>query len=409
MCKSCQEYTLWGDVIRGCYRRSANSARPITEGNLEAGGDVFGCDVGSQPPMTQKKSRAKGKAKASTESPPVSPRKPGRPRKIVTDTPGQKYPTAVKTKRVVATGSEEGGEFFDLNAISSDEEEDGVPSAPTIQGRSLLPASGTSQFPTPRLPRVITNTTKRKHHTKARTDDDGREFFDLNAITSDSEDDGVPPVPKYIPTARRPFDRPNATPGPSRPPWTPHLRLMVQPSNDADDDREFFDLNVISSGDEEDGVPVAPIGSALPFKTGSRRTYMEQPPIPNVLTSPRAPVHTSCLATDSDIEMHVVFPAGRSKKPKAPAPPLHSIPRPSPSPSPTRSQAKPKKRIVAKKGEVDFFDLHSQVTSGMEGTLGTPALVQAFSTLSVSSPPRSPERRLVPTISRNADVIEISD
>ncbi|KAJ6593654.1 hypothetical protein B0H19DRAFT_1091410 [Mycena capillaripes] len=118
-CKSCRAYVLWGDIIRGMYRRSAGGALPEQEEGDDDGlflsdieSDAIPAPKGAPPP---KPGKARGKAKAtgsskrrrlvpaeqessegeafdfnvsfSTESEPPSPRKRGRPPSVVIESP----------------------------------------------------------------------------------------------------------------------------------------------------------------------------------------------------------------------------------------------------------------------------------------------------------------------------------
>ncbi|KAK7057433.1 hypothetical protein R3P38DRAFT_3384792 [Favolaschia claudopus] len=60
-CKSCRAYVLWGDIVRGMYRRSAGGAVPVDEDEL------FLPDLESDA-LLSKSAKAKGKRKASPKS-----------------------------------------------------------------------------------------------------------------------------------------------------------------------------------------------------------------------------------------------------------------------------------------------------------------------------------------------------
>jgi hypothetical protein len=405
-CISCREYTLWGDVIRGCYRRSASGATPVAEGDIGANGEISGSNDDVHPTITQNKSKAK---KASTELP-VSHRKVGRPRKVVvTEAPGTKQPRAARTQKAIVATSDGSAEFYDLNAISSDEEEDGVPYAPTPQGQYTLPETGPSRVPASlkRPVRVGPTTTIRNHHTNA----DDREFFDLNAISSDSEEDRAPPPPTITPRITRTTFQRNATPGPSRLPSKPLPQSIGGTGKRMgllrnSDNREFFDLNAISSDNEDDGVPAAPKSTYHGLKAGSRPTRMEHPPT-NIFPSSSIAIYpppSDYMAVDSDIDTHL---ARSPKISTTSSSPIQSIPHPRLSPTPIRRPTKSKKRILAKPGEVDFFNVQSRTMPDSDDA--SPGLVRALSTLSISSPQGSSERRPMLESSEGMDVIEISD
>ncbi|KZV60185.1 hypothetical protein PENSPDRAFT_594370, partial [Peniophora sp. CONT] len=101
-CPGCGDYVLWGDAVRGCYRRHAGgTAEPESEADdAPAAGDASDPAEGptSDEDVLPRKALNKGKAKAT-----ASPKK------------GSK-----RTFHLAGSaGSDSGGEFFDLNAISS--------------------------------------------------------------------------------------------------------------------------------------------------------------------------------------------------------------------------------------------------------------------------------------------------
>ncbi|KAJ7188526.1 hypothetical protein C8R46DRAFT_1054960 [Mycena filopes] len=100
-CRSCRSYVLWGDIIRGMYRRAAGGAVPAEEeGDDDA---LFLSDIESDADVVlpPKSAKARGKAKAIEPSP-----KRGRPRLL---------------PRPEQESSE--GEAFDFNVSSSTDSE----------------------------------------------------------------------------------------------------------------------------------------------------------------------------------------------------------------------------------------------------------------------------------------------
>jgi structure-specific endonuclease subunit SLX1 len=109
-CKSCRTYVLWGDIVRGMYRRSAGGALGEEEDGDEDG--LFLSDIESDaiPAASARKSpKAKGKAKA-VDSP-----KRGRPRPVLQEEESSE------------------GEAFDFNVSSSTESE---PPSPRKRSRT---------------------------------------------------------------------------------------------------------------------------------------------------------------------------------------------------------------------------------------------------------------------------------
>ncbi|KAJ7874733.1 hypothetical protein B0H14DRAFT_2717316 [Mycena olivaceomarginata] len=195
-CKSCRTYILWGDIIRGMYRRSAGGALlEEEEGDDDA---LFLSDIESDAALPSKSAKAKGKAKvtspkrrrsvqdeessgeafdfnvgSSTDSDPPSPRKRGKPRgkfpvvdiaskpsprkrakspsPVEPDHPPSKK-RATKATAPARSSKREGlvqqleesseGEAFDFNVSSSTESE---PPSPRKRGRPRSVAVDPSQ------------------------------------------------------------------------------------------------------------------------------------------------------------------------------------------------------------------------------------------------------------------------
>ncbi|KAF9467364.1 hypothetical protein BDZ94DRAFT_1032958 [Collybia nuda] len=103
-CRSCETYTLWGDVVRGCYRRSTDGSVPEDEEIPESErGAMSGSDVEQQAIL----------------SPTSSPhKKPGKRK------PERALPATKKPRKKVLTMSHMSseGELFDLDVSSTDED-----------------------------------------------------------------------------------------------------------------------------------------------------------------------------------------------------------------------------------------------------------------------------------------------
>lgn len=110
-CRSCRTYILWGDVIRGCYRRRGDDAPQLEEDDMEDEEEQSLEDAENGPPPTRRPSKkARGKT-ASRRRGGAAPRK---------------RPAALPEE-----GSSE-GEFFDLNNVSGSSEEDSAGGQPLM-------------------------------------------------------------------------------------------------------------------------------------------------------------------------------------------------------------------------------------------------------------------------------------
>ncbi|OBZ77009.1 Structure-specific endonuclease subunit SLX1 [Grifola frondosa] len=93
-CRSCHSYILWGDIIRGCYRRRMGGVTPQQEAEEDQNHDqIFGSDADDDIPHLPK----------------TQPKQKPRPKTRARNGPG----------RTSASGE---GEYFDLSAITSDDE-----------------------------------------------------------------------------------------------------------------------------------------------------------------------------------------------------------------------------------------------------------------------------------------------
>ncbi|KAF7972709.1 hypothetical protein HWV62_17156 [Athelia sp. TMB] len=303
-CKGCQEYVLWGELVKGCYRREKGGPGgipPEVEDDPEITQSGSSSDVDQVYTGTPRRGRGRppGKAKASTKKPQL------------------------------AVGSES-GEFFDLDAVSS-ATEDGEGSraivSPPKRGRPRKVSAVARTLPvmpakkTPGRPRkvVLTDAARPPEKAKASTrkprlpsvpaGSESGEFFDLDAISSATDDSERPQATMGTPKKRgRPRKAPSTLPTPAlkspgrprkvvqggTPPLTmasvlsrlpppsylPALAGQKRPKAAAagkpgrkgiqtiaapgDQSGEFFDLNDISIGssDDDDGVRSAPVRRA---------------------------------------------------------------------------------------------------------------------------------------------------
>ncbi len=121
-CKSCGTYVLWGDVIRGCYRRREGGVVPDAEledaDDRDDLGQLFGADF-----EDEDEDAAPGPSKPSA---PPRTKKRSKPRAGPSKSKGAPYST------LAAHASSDEREHFDLDAISSgsDEQESDIDERP---------------------------------------------------------------------------------------------------------------------------------------------------------------------------------------------------------------------------------------------------------------------------------------
>lgn len=110
-CPGCQEWTLWGDLVRGCYRRKTGAVGAVAKEAEELSEDEEGrssseseSDLGmgrlslapsdEEPPSPAKKQKTTPKKKAAPkpQSPVASPRRGRPPKSPSTAAPGRPKP-----------------------------------------------------------------------------------------------------------------------------------------------------------------------------------------------------------------------------------------------------------------------------------------------------------------------------
>ncbi|TFY67031.1 hypothetical protein EVJ58_g1893 [Rhodofomes roseus] len=127
-CRSCRTYVLWGDVIRGCYRRKGDDAPDPEDSDVGLDDDEGQSpdDVEHIPPPTrQRKSNATSRSVHRQRLAGAAPRK----------------------RQAAGAGQVSSeGEFFDLNKVSGDSEEDSSDEPPLV-GASLQRTSKTTDNP----------------------------------------------------------------------------------------------------------------------------------------------------------------------------------------------------------------------------------------------------------------------
>ncbi|KAI0634373.1 hypothetical protein C8Q77DRAFT_1056180 [Trametes polyzona] len=145
-CKECHSYVLWGDVIRGCYRRRQGGVTP--EAELEEAddqedplGQLFDEGDGEDEPDGPAAKHAKVAAPRPTKA---AKRPRGRP-------PSASKPASFST--VASSHTSDGErEHFDLDAISSCSEEDSADDLPWTRKRPQSKPSSHTKHVSPNVP-----------------------------------------------------------------------------------------------------------------------------------------------------------------------------------------------------------------------------------------------------------------
>ncbi|KAJ7072526.1 hypothetical protein C8F01DRAFT_250575 [Mycena amicta] len=172
-CSACGTYVLWGDIVRGSFRRAAGGVPPELEGDDDA---LFMPDTDVDEALTHGKSKkTAGKrpvdassggeefdfAAVETTSDREEPRKRGRPRKVTvaSDKPASprkkatSAPAPKKRGRPPASatfknrGESSSGESFDFENLSGSSDDEGLPSRrpkTTAAKKSNVTSSGES-------------------------------------------------------------------------------------------------------------------------------------------------------------------------------------------------------------------------------------------------------------------------
>ncbi|KAI0649833.1 hypothetical protein C8Q79DRAFT_350476 [Trametes meyenii] len=141
-CKACHSYILWGDIIRGCYRRRQGGVAPeneLEEPDDQEGrpGQLFG-EAGEEEVELEGASKRR---KAASQPRPATKKRPrGRP-------PSASKPASYSTVASRESSSER--EHFDLDAISTCDEESSGDDLPWMREQaqrksSVRPLSSTS-------------------------------------------------------------------------------------------------------------------------------------------------------------------------------------------------------------------------------------------------------------------------
>ena len=140
-CKSCNNYILWGDVIRGCYRRREGGVVPDAEledaDDRDDLGQLFGADFEDE-----------DDASPELTKPPARPRTKKRARSRAVPSTSKRAPYSTLAAQV----SDAEREHFDLDAISSDSNSDDEHSRWHLEKTKPPSWPGTSKATSARAP-----------------------------------------------------------------------------------------------------------------------------------------------------------------------------------------------------------------------------------------------------------------
>ncbi|KAI5120020.1 hypothetical protein M0805_004649 [Coniferiporia weirii] len=270
-CPTCSTYVLWGDVVRGCYRRWAGAKsggkfveREEEEEEINDEGmaeEVVSEGEGS--PVRRNTEKAKGKSKAGdSEFPSRATRGKSSAASPVKEKPKSRTATRTgvkKRKTAVARRGKSGSEHevFDMDVSGSETSAD-ERSVPTQTGK----ATTTRRTTKTQTSKAIKSKGKGAAgiHTAA----------SANSLYPSSSMADSTPLPPWI-YAVAPGASPS--PAPLLHPVRPSRERPGQPASQGlhrfedDSGEEFFDLNAIDSVDEEsDGAPRAPTYDGRPRK-----------------------------------------------------------------------------------------------------------------------------------------------
>jgi structure-specific endonuclease subunit SLX1 len=230
-CPSCESYILWGDIVRGIYRRrvAQDPAAYSSDEEVQDEGYIAtsprkkrAVKASASPTKASKVKSTKRRVsvvaqqlesltlnkqpEALNGAPAVKKKKTATKKKVTKS-------TTTKKGSGMAEASSDEGEFFDLEAISTSSKSDSEPiltvkvktprcakKQPTKRGKAHSPSTdaSTSVAPLPTLPPrqltmddVIASVTRR---TRRRREEE-YEFFDLDGITTSSDTDERSPSP----------------------------------------------------------------------------------------------------------------------------------------------------------------------------------------------------------------------
>jgi len=354
-CPSCKNYTLWGDVVKGSYRR-LQSAEGNTLGVVAEPDDMFVSDEEDDlvTPKKTKKAAAKspkGTKKSTSASPSTSKRRKSR---STSKTIGKTKITSARSKsrpRSSTSGSSDGsseGEEFDFSRIVSSSEGGLEPASAKSRQRGRprksassssseceqfnfinIASSSESDVNTPSKKAKITpTTTPTKKQKKGRTlsksrtrmaeaDKSGVEIFDLTNVgsSSDSEGEDAGDMSGKRKQGRSRKEPALTTSVPSRTISTLTTKTRGRPRKSSSSSGEKFDFSNITStsASEDEGSAFTKRGRGRPRKEAEQSPIIIKSPITSPKTRKARAIPASSVAKRK-VHTQVPDPSSRLHK-----------------------------------------------------------------------------------------------
>ncbi|KAL1665097.1 hypothetical protein GGF50DRAFT_53435 [Schizophyllum commune] len=277
-CRDCKSYVLYGDIIRGSYRRAAGRA-VVLEDDEEEGNGQEEEDISE----SEGEGEGEGEAGSSRAIRTPSPSKRKASRGKATTTQGKTtIARGKRARKVAAVGNDSSeGEAFDFDVSGSSDEED----APTIPrskpvlkptsrtaGKAKATIASKAKTTMPSRPRGRPRKVAGGRPRKDAADTSGGEGFDFD-VSGSSDEDIEAPLRKTTKPMSRAASKPSSRVKPmsrARPPsrtvnelpLIPQKRPRGRPIKDAnarglhtDSSGEVFDFDGIRGSSEEEDIP----------------------------------------------------------------------------------------------------------------------------------------------------------